>query len=404
MKNREHATIALIVFTAIVVSLTAFARTTNAQQEGTSGRQELVFFFSPTCHDCQKIKAELLPRLLAAYGNSFSVDYRDIGVMDNFKRLFELSARQMQAKREVKVPSIYFAGQLLVGPQEIQDKLEGLVAAGRARALSPNQSDGSGRASVQYNPLSHFKSFTPLAVIAAGSIDGINPCAFTVIVFFVSFLALQGFRRLHLAVVGSFFIAGVFITYLLIGLGLLGFFYKLSAFWQVRMAVNLIIGAVSIAFGIAALIDAAKYRKSGKTDGMLLSLPQAVKERIHAVIGMRYRGAGGREQSRTMMRLIITAFVTGFLVSLLEAVCTGQMYLPTIIFVLKSTTLKLVAFAYLVLYNIMFIVPLAIILVFSVLGTSSGQFSRFMARHFLAVKVMMAALFFILGIYLVWRG
>jgi len=40
----------------------------------------------------------------------------------------------------------------------------------------------------------HFRSFKTLAIVVAGLIDGINPCAFTVIVFFVSFLAFQGMQ------------------------------------------------------------------------------------------------------------------------------------------------------------------------------------------------------------------
>jgi len=160
---------------------------------------------------------------------------------------------------------------------------------------------------------------------------------------------------------------------------------------------------LSIVFGAAAVADTVKFMRTGKTDGMILSLPQAVKDKIHSVIGMRYRGTA-REQSAAMARLAVTAFVTGFLVSLLEAVCTGQMYLPTIIFVMKSTPVKLAAFGYLALYNLMFIVPLGAILVLAVTGMSSGQFTRFLTKHFVAVKLSMAALFFFLGLYLVWRG
>lgn len=367
-------------------------------QDRGSGGKELVLFFSPTCHECQVIKEDLLPRLSAKYGSGFTVVLRDISEMDNFKRLFAISRRVTPEAQDVKVPSVYFAGTLLVGGDRIRERLETLITQAQSAAAPVAQAQAS------FDPFAYFKSFTPLAVIVAGLVDGINPCAFTVIVFFVSFLALQGFRKRHLALIGAFFIAGVFITYLLIGLGLFGLFYKLSVFWQVRTALNWGIGGLSIFFGAAAVADAVKYKKTGTTDGMLLSLPRAVKNRIHAVIGMRYRGNAGVEDARVLGRLAATAMVTGFLVSLLEAVCTGQMYLPTIIFVLKSAPMKLAAFAYLVVYNFMFIVPLAVVLLLAVLGISSGQFARFMGRHFLAVKTSMALSFFALGIFLLWRG
>ena len=103
-------------------------------------------------------------------------------------------------------------------------------------------------------------------------------------------------------------------------------------------------------------------------------------------------------------RLLFSALVTGFLVSLLEAVCTGQVYLPTISFVLKSTTLKLAALGYLLLYNIMFIAPLIVIFVLALLGTTSQQFWGFLKKHLGLIKILMVILFFGLGIYLLWRG
>jgi cytochrome c biogenesis protein CcdA len=79
------------------------------------------------------------------------------------------------------------------------------------------------------------------------------------------------------------------------------------------------------------------------------------------------------------------------------------MYLPTIAFVLKSSHLKLQAFAYLLLYNTMFILPLLAVFVFALAGATSEDFGRFIKRHMLLVKLLMAALFFGLGMFLLWR-
>jgi hypothetical protein len=104
-----------------------------------------------------------------------------------------------------------------------------------------------------------------------------------------------------------------------------------------------------------------------------------------------------------LSRLVLSALITGFLVSLLEAVCTGQLYLPTIAFVLKTTPFKLQALLYLIAYNIMFILPLLIIFLLALLGVTSGQFANFLKKHLVSVKVIMAFVFFSLGIFLVWR-
>jgi cytochrome c biogenesis protein CcdA len=253
--------------------------------------------------------------------------------------------------------------------------------------------------------IAHFKTFTPLVIVSAGLIDGINPCAFTVIVFFISFLALQGYKRRDLVFIGLTFIFAVFLTYTLIGIGLFGFLYRLKGFWLVVRITNLSIGIFSVALGICALYDFFKFKKTGHTEGLLLQLPQAIKNQIHSVIGMHYRKTKIQEVAtveRNIFRLILSALITGFLVSILEAVCTGQTYLPTITFILKTTNLRLQALGYLLLYNLMFIVPLFIIFLFALLGATSEQFSEFLKKHLLTVKILMAILFFGLGIFLIW--
>jgi cytochrome c biogenesis protein CcdA len=143
-----------------------------------------------------------------------------------------------------------------------------------------------------------------------------------------------------------------------------------------------------------ALYDFYKFKKSGETDEMLLQLPKIFKKRINMVIG-----AGLREKRGSgILNLVVSSFVIGFLVSLLEAVCTGQVYIPTIIYILKTTPMKLKAFTYLVLYNLMFILPLIIIFILSLIGVSSNKFNLFLKRHIGAVKLAMVVLFFILGL------
>jgi cytochrome c biogenesis protein CcdA len=366
-------------------------------QQPPAQKLELNYFFSPTCHICHEVREGIIAQAENKYKDKVLVNFRDISLIENYKLL--LALKEKYGLPQVgSVPEVNIAGKFLTGKTEISANLAKLIEEELAKGMfqkSPNP---------DVDLVKHFLSFTPVTVVGAGLIDGINPCAFTVIVFFISFLALQGYRKRELAVVGLFFIFSVFLTYLLIGVGLFSFFYSLKGVWIVRRVFNLGIGALSLVFGILAVVDFFKFKISGRTEGMSLQLPQAVKNQIHKVIGMHYRkdkSASTRASSPAMFRLIITALVTGFLVSILEAVCTGQVYLPTITFVLKSTNIKIKAFAYLVLYNLMFILPLFVIFFCALMGTTSEDFSRFLKKHFLATKILMAVLFFVLGIYLI---
>jgi len=390
----------MLRFAPWVICALAFAMPASGQQPAV--REKLVFFFSQTCHNCHEVKDGIVSMVARDHRGRIDIEYRDIGDIDSYKLLLGFREK-LGLTGQIQVPAVYFCGELLIGQDTIENTLLDLI--GRQGVTA--QVSAPAEQIPPVDLVGHFRSFTPAAVIGAGLIDGINPCAFTVMVFFISFLSLQGYRRRELLVIGSAFIISVFLTYLLLGLGLFNFFYSIKGVFVVRRALNLGIGLFTLALGIAAVRDIARFIRTGSTDNMILALPSAVKNRIHKVIGLAYRkdpASGRHEKNVSVARLCIAAFVTGFLVSLLEAVCTGQVYLPTITFVLRSAEVRLQAAGYLVLYNIMFIVPLAVIFVFALAGVSSGQFTKFLHRHFLAVKILMACLFFMFALFLLWRG
>ena len=91
------------------------------------------------------------------------------------------------------------------------------------------------------------------------------------------------------------------------------------------------------------------------------------------------------------------ALATGFFVSIVELACTGQVYLPTIIFVLGMKEMQGQAFFYLLLYNLAFILPLVVVFGLAYFGTSSEQLGAFINRHTAAIKLGTALLFFVLA-------
>jgi cytochrome c biogenesis protein CcdA len=153
------------------------------------------------------------------------------------------------------------------------------------------------------------------------------------------------------------------------------------------------VASFCFALFIFALYDYFRFKKTKETDGLILQLPKFLKKRINVVIG-----AGLRRKRGGFLSLSVISFIIGVLVSLLEAVCTGQIYLPTIFFILKVPHLRLKAFFYLIIYNLMFITPLVLIFLLSFLGVGSQHFSRFLKKKLGAIKLIMAILFLILGL------
>ncbi|MDP2937685.1 MAG: hypothetical protein Q8N72_00340 [Candidatus Omnitrophota bacterium] len=393
MRTKKIISISICILICLASFISAYSQTQAHENNN------LIIFHSPTCRKCIEAKAKIIPDIEKEFAGKVRTEYRDITDIENFKLLLSLKEKYGSTIENIW-PVFYFNGHFLNARGKIKNGLRVLIS----ESLSQKPEGKQGLPSIDL--IAYFRTFEPFAVISAGLIDGINPCAFTVIVFFISFLSLQGYKRGELIIIGLAFIFAVFITYLAIGLGLFGFLYKISGFWLISRIFNLTVGILSIILGILALYDFFKFKRTAQTEGLLLQLPQAVKNQIHSLIGLHYRRTkeeGGKALKVHILRLALSALIVGFLVSILEAVCTGQVYLPTITFVLKATHLKLQALGYLILYNVMFIVPLFIIFLFALLGVTSEQFSRLLKRHLSAIKILMAILFFGLGIFLIWR-
>jgi cytochrome c biogenesis protein CcdA len=149
--------------------------------------------------------------------------------------------------------------------------------------------------------------------------------------------------------------------------------------------------ALCIGLAVFSIVDYFKVRR-GALDDMALKLPEPLRKRINEVI----------RKGRGYEAYVIGAFITGLLVSLLELACTGQVYLPTIIFVSSMPDLRLRAIFFLVLYNLLFILPLVVVFILAYYGTTSKDLTGFLKKHAGAVKLGMALIFLALGVWLVF--
>jgi cytochrome c biogenesis protein CcdA len=237
-----------------------------------------------------------------------------------------------------------------------------------------------------------YKRFTAIswtAVVSAGLLDGVNPCAFVTIIFLLSYLAMMKYSRRDIALVGISFTIAVFLTYLLIGLG----FLKFVSFIQELPFLNDIIYYFAIAFaaiiGLLNLKDYYKIKKGSLTD-MNLKLSKSMRQRINAVIRKNVK----------LRHYIIGAFGMGFAISLLELACTGQVYLPTVLFIINTQGIKIRAVLLLIAYNIAFIVPLIVIFALFWHGSTEKRISQWLQKHGAKIKLAMGLLFIFLAVFL----
>jgi len=194
------------------------------------------------------------------------------------------------------------------------------------------------------------KWLLPLVGVAA-LIDSVNPCAFSILLLTIAFLLSIGKLRSNVLQIGSAYIAGIFVVYLLIGLGLLQALHLFDTphfMANVGAGLLVLLGVLNV---VNVLVPAFPIK---------LAIPHAAHRRIAVLM----------EQAS-----VPTAFLLGGLVGLCEFPCTGGPYLM-VLGLLHDQATYFTGVAYLILYNVIFILPLVLILLFA---SDASLFARVQA-------------------------
>ena len=185
---------------------------------------------------------------------------------------------------------------------------------------------------------------TILVVLGSAAIDSINPCAIGVLILMVSVLVSSRQTVKRMLLLGGLYIFSVFVVYFLAGLGLM---YSLS---QIPLWVTEYISiGVGVFIVLAGLLEIKDFFWYGK--GFSLMIPGEYAKKIHVM------------STRTTVPAVI---ILGAFVSAVELPCTGAPYLAII--TLLSQYFDATALMLLLLYNIIFVLPLLVILLLVAAG------------------------------------
>ena len=367
---------------------------TQAPTEEEKKSQKIIygaFLYRRGCLDCEGKRSELKEWV------SKVSDLR-IGAFDTMedenKKLDEalFDIYQIPESKRGEAVKLYIGEDYILGSDFRYENFQKLVSKYQGKGAPPPWEKVTQAAllSGEQRMIERFRKFGLTTVLVAGFIDGLNPCAFATIVFLVSYLSFLGKQRREILTYGLIFTLGVFIAYLIAGMGLMAGFRQLSGFPLVTKGIYLVIAVFAFVLGVISLYDYVLYRR-GQAAKMKLQLPMALKKKIHGII---------RIQTRSPKAGFIGTFALGFVIAASEVVCTGQLYLPTIGYIMTIPKLRAYAFFNLVLYNLMFIVPLGGIFVAAFFGVTSERMAIATKKHTGTVKLLTALLFMGLGVFL----
>ncbi|OQA91554.1 MAG: hypothetical protein BWY26_00881 [Elusimicrobia bacterium ADurb.Bin231] len=361
----------------------------------------IAYFYTPGCGDCAMAK-KIIRNTSKNFPDIIVKEY-DTLLRDNRVLLEGLADVYCLAENDSIAPPVVFIS-CSSGKKYLQGR-DISVPALEKIAVNCNKENivsyiapwdmitASERISASKKIKNRFENLRIMPILFAGLTDGINPCAFGVIIFFITYATMILKKtRYELLGIGINFVAGVFIAYFLMGIGIVKFVEIMKNIHSIAKIFYFVMGVVLLSLSAVSFIDWYSLRKhaSGRPAKMILKLPSYFFEKIFSVI----------EKYLKFRYFVIFSFLTGFVISLLEFVCTGQIYFPTIMYIAGYPELFNKAVFYLIIYCFAFVVPLIAVFIFVFFGLKSEKLESLLKRHTATVKCFNGIIFAALAFFM----
>ncbi len=366
-------------------------RIQNVSPLGSGERIEAAYFYDNKCKVCERINYEI-SFLEETYSNLDITKY-DMGSREN-KKINEAFCELFNVPENKRLTTpMFFIGKNYFTDEDLKKKSlkEFLYEYKDKGSEIPWTEIFELKDKSEESIKERFKNMGVFTILLAGLIDGVNPCAFATIIFLIAFLSTVGKKDEETLLIGVTYSAVVFLVYFLIGLGLIKFVSNLKITNIIGKTILGVVALLSISFGVLSFYDYIKLKRN-EVGEVKLQLPRFIKKKIHSVI----REKIGKRN------LFIAAVVSGFFISLSEFICTGQIYLPTLIFVSRVPELRIRAILYLIFYNIAFIIPLLIVFIATYKGMRSSVINKFWRDKVKFVKLGTSFFFVFLGLLITY--
>lgn len=186
----------------------------------------------------------------------------------------------------------------------------------------------------------------PLFTLIIGGLDGFNPCAMWVLCFLLT-LVIYAKSRARILLIGGIFVLASGVIYFLFMIAWLNI-YKLVGYIKL---LTKIIGTVAIVIGLINCKDFFFFKK-----GISLTIPESAQPKL-------FKQMRKIINTSALPGVILGTIVLAVSVNLIELLCTaGLPAIYTGILEMQNFS-KFQEYSYLVLYNVVYVIPLVVIVV-----------------------------------------
>ena len=219
-------------------------------------------------------------------------------------------------------------------------------------------------------------------IIGFALIDSINPCVIGVLLLLITVL-LKAKKKKSVLVNGLVYTIGVYVTYLVGGITLLSIF---NAVREIQVLSQIFYVAIGIFVLVAGFIEVKDYFWYGR--GFALAIPARFVRTI-------------KSNAKTSKASLVGAFMFGAIVTLIELPCTGAPYLALITMMSQSGVQFYSAFTLLMLYNLVFVLPLIVIIYLAYSGIGAKKMEMWKKENKGKMRLGVGLMLLAVGVWIV---
>ncbi len=223
-------------------------------------------------------------------------------------------------------------------------------------------------------------------LLGAALLDSVNPCVFGVLIFLIAFMTKMFKSPKKMLLGGLIYVTVVYVTYLLIGIGFLEF----TVSFGFSVAVYWIAAVIAIIAGILEIKDYFWYGK-----GFSLQIIPGGAARIKY-----YTKKIENLNKKNIYLAYLSAIPLGIFVTLVELPCTGAPYLAVLAIIGAGNLTQ--GIPLLLVYNLIFILPLFFIIGFAYFGKTSKTMEKWRKKHRGLMRLSMGLFLIALGAYMIY--
>lgn len=343
------------------------------------------FFYAEECGHCEE-KVPVIDEIEDYYGNNITVQRKSIDIFEYKQQFYDYgftSTPGVVVKNQSSGNYTTFSYEN-INVENLKDSIE-YHLAGNYTEKPPEVDQDTfcmdtpfGTICINASELS-----LPVLTIILGALDSVNPCAFFVLLFLLNLLLYAKSRRRMFIIGGIFIFFSGFIYFLLMAL-------LLTAFTAIEqpLIVTVVAGFIALILGSINIKDFFFFKR-----GFSLSMSKIKRQKLFK----KMRSVVKIEHLPTM---IVGTVVLAIFANTYELACT--LALPVVftdILIIHNVPL-FHAYLYILLYNVIYVIPLIIIVLIFVVTLGRRKLSEYQGR---ILKLFSGIMMFSFGLVMLFN-